>query len=408
MPFFSRSELELVSQSIEDLSTNTNLTRLGPGGKARAIVEAVNRRLSEAYSIFDINLARAFLSSAQGQYLDLFGDMLALPRLTSSAAKIDSDLQSLKFYVDSGTFGTINGGNSFIIPRGTVVSTKPNETGITFRILTDILCSSTVTSVWFSAEATIPGEGSNIGSNSLIYTSFIGYSDYVNNTLKVTNIHPVGNGVNFESDANYRYRLSLRVLEAEAANETAIRLAALSSPGVADIVLIPYYRGIGSFGIIIKSVTPTVSTNLIDVVTANVKKVQGLGTLAYIRGPKELGVSFKVQITYKSKISTDDLDTIEISLKDLMTNYVNSLDIGETLYLNRMLSELYTISSEVVNIGTTNKPFEESYIYKPTRLEDNKIRQTLLGDYAPESDERIIVEPGVSNPITFVRKYVGA
>jgi uncharacterized phage protein gp47/JayE len=403
MPLFGKTLQEITTQSLEDLSQFTNLTRLGAGGKARAILDAVSKRLEEAYDTFDLNLARAFLSSAPGQYLDLIGELLGEPRLPSVTASIADDLQSFKWYVASGTFGDINGSSDINISRGTLISTEADTAGTIFRLAADVTCSAGSNAAWATVEATIPGEGGNIGSNTLKYHNFNGYTDYLNSTLLCTNVFQVGNGRGFENDDNYRYRLSKKVLSSEAANETAIRLAALSVPGVADVVIVKYYRGIGSFGVIIKSVVPTVSQGLIDTVTDRVLKAEALGVLNYIRGPRELGLTLKLNIYFDRELTEDDYATVENSLDDVIQSTVNALDIGETLYLGRLISSLFTVNSHIVAIGEQNKQAAESYIYKPTRLDDNKIRQTLLGDYAPASDERIIIEPSVAVPVAFTR-----
>jgi len=61
--------------------------------------------------------------------------------------------------------------------------------------------------------------------------------------------------------------------------------------------------------------------------------------------------------------------------------------------------------SEDIDFGVPGKPLEEIYIYRDSRLEDNRLRQKLLGDYAAEEDERVIIETTVSNPIVFNRQY---
>ncbi len=403
MPLFGKTLQEITTQSLEDLSQLTNITRLSAGGKARAILDTVSKRLEEAYDTFDVNLARAFLSSAPGQYLDLIGELLGEPRLPSIAASITDDLQSFKWYVSTGNFGTINGSLSFTIPRGTLISTGANLSGTIFRTTSDVTCSSSTNAAWGSIEATTPGEGANVGSNTIRFHNFIDYSDNANNTLLCVNVHPVGNGRGFESDANYRYRLSQKVLASESSNEVAVRLAALSVAGVADVVIQKYYRGIGSFAVIIKSVTPTVSQSLIDDVTERVIKAAALGALPYVMGPRELGLTLKLNIYYVKTLSDDEYLATENAMEEVLTSSVNNLDIGETLYLGRLVASLFTLNTQIVAIGEQNRPYEEAYIYKPTRLNDNKIRSKLLGDYAPDSIERIIIEPSVSSPLAFTR-----
>src|SRR5574343_76393 len=154
MPLYGKTLAEILAESLTELSTNTNLTRLGPGGKARTILEAVSKRLEEAYTTFDLNLARAFLSTAPGQYLKLIGDLLGLPSEPSVAASASADLQNVKFYVDTGTFSTINSGGDISLSRGTIISSEPNDAGVLYRLTSDTTLLAGQSSGWVSVEAT--------------------------------------------------------------------------------------------------------------------------------------------------------------------------------------------------------------------------------------------------------------
>lgn len=406
MALFARSFEVLMADALSDLA-NTNITKLSAGGVARALLEAVNRRLAEGYDTFDLNLSRAFVSASTGQYLDLIGVLLGAPRGVSAAASTTSQEQTIKFYVDSGNFGSINGGNDIVIGQDTIISSLSDSSGITYRVTEQTVLASTQNTGWVSAEAVIPGEDSNVGSGTLVYHNFVGYTDYLNQTLKVTNVFPIANGSNFESDANYRYRIVNRVLEAEAANSTAIRLAILSTAGIADVILLPRYRGIGTVGAILKSVAPTVTSTLIDNVQVNVNAVQAYGDITYVRGPNEIGLTMKITVQYDSQLPEDELATIESDLKTAITDYVNGLDIGENFSLNRMISQLFSVSSHISNFGIPGKPIDELYVWKFSALQDNKVRQILLSDYIANSDERVIIEPSVNEPITLVRTFTG-
>jgi len=406
MPLFARSYNDLVSDCIDDLASNTNLTRLSAGGKARAILESAARRMEEVYDTFDINLARAFVSSAPGQYLDLIGQLLGVDRESNAAATADEDMEVIKFYVATGTFGDINSGADIYIPRNANISSEADSHGVVYRLTSGVTLPATASQAWASAEATIPGSESNVGTSSLVYHDFESYTDIEDETLLVTNIHPIDSGKDFESDTNYRYRIVNRVLEAEAANETALRLAGLSVAGVSDIIIKKRYRGIGTFAIIIQSSAPTVSDSLIDNVRAKVEKVMAHGEKAYVMGPKESGISMTVVVHYKKKLDSDELDAIEADLDDTIDAYINGLDIGQEFSVNKLVSDLFSVSENISNLGQVGKPLDEIYIYKESRLGDNKVRQLLLGDYTPGELERVIVEPSVASPIIFQRKYV--
>ncbi len=405
MAITAKTLRQLSETSFDYLASNTNLTKLSPGGKARALLDAANQSIAEAYQIFDLNLARAFISSAPGQYLDLIGILLAEPRSPAAVAIVDSQLQNIKWYVDSGTFGDINGGNPFVIPRGTIISSSSDYSGVVFKTTNSVSCDASASGVWVSAQASSAGADSNVGANSLIYHDFNSYVDYLNVTLKVTNVYPVVQGKDYESDANYRYRLTQKVTAAEAANEIALRLAVLSTAGVADALIKKYYRGIGTFGVVVKSVQPSASDSLLENVRLSVDLIQGFSSIAYIRAQKELGYTMKTRVWYKKKLTDDEISTIETDLIGAVSSYVNALDMGEAFYADRLIASLFGISEYIIGFGSTTSAIDESYLYKATRLEDNRVPGKLLGDYAPEEDERIIIEPTVTSPVTFVHTY---
>jgi uncharacterized phage protein gp47/JayE len=406
MAFLTKTEFQIAEDIFLLLQQNTNITRFSPGAKARAITDIVKQVLGEAYAEIDLALAKAFISAASGQFLDLMGILLAEPRYAWSSSSVDESMQTLKFYVDSGTFGGINAGNNIDLPRNSIISTKPAGAGIAYRLLSALTLSASSDYGWASAEASNPGADYNVGANELIYHDFTSYTDYLNETLKVTNIHPITNGKDFESDNNYRYRLTLKVLDAEAANETALRLAALSVPGVADVVMKKNYRGIGTYGIIVKSTMPTASTILIDNVTQRVLRKGGLGSIAFVTAQKEVGYALKTRVWYRKRLTTDQLDDIEMTMENTVRDYVNGLDLYEPLLVDRMMGSLYEISTAIDGFGTRANAIDESWIYKPSQLEDNRRPQRLIGDYTPVTDdERVIIEPTLSSPIIFERKY---
>lgn len=405
MPLFARSKQELVIDVLEDLSKSTNLTRLSTGSFVRAIVDSVMERLEEAYDIFDLNLARAFVSAANGQYLDLIGDLFGITREPSKAAGADELTQVVRFYVESGTFGSINASADILVPQGTVISTAAFGGGVSYRLLDDVLLSASDSEQWIAVEASAPGEESNVGKGELRFHSFSTYQDYENGTLLVVNDYQIANGSALESDDNFRYRIVNKSLEAEAANETAIRLAALTVPGVANVILIPRYRGLGTFGLIVKSVTPTVSDALLALVEVNVARVKSVGSVAYIVDPKETGVSLKVTVHYSERLPENEYVEIEQTLKSTISDFIEGLDIGQEFFVNRLASQLFAVDDRVTNLGEPGKPFDEVYIWKSTKLKDNRVRQILLGDYIPKDDERVIVEPSVSSFVTFERAF---
>lgn len=392
MTLFSESQDKIFGDVLLHIVNNTNISRTSPGSKVRAIAEAMSYKMGKMWRTFDLNVGQAFIDGAKGQYLDYIGDMMGVSRLGQTFASVSALDQNIKFYVDSGTFGTINGGSSINIPTGTIISTQPAAEGIRYRVLASTILSSSDSEGYVSVQSISAGSKVNVGSGTLIYHNFNNYSDSVNSTLKVVNEGDIIQAQDVESDTNFRFRITNQLLNLERANSTAIRLAALNVPGVADVVVIPYHRGIGTFDIILKSVTPTVSSNLISAAQLAVDQVTAQGVVGTVRGPTEIGLSLVGTLSLKRVISAQEESNLIDAVTTNMTDYINGLDIAEDFIVNEAIERVLSTAEVIKNLGTTTKPFDNMYVYSPSALEDNKVRATLIDDYSPASDARIIVE----------------
>lgn len=392
MPLFAESEAKIFGDMLFDIVNDTGITRASTGSKTRAIAEALSKKLGQMYQVFDLNMIHAFLPTAQGKYLDFIGQMLNVSRLGEETAVLSVADKNIRFYVDVGTFGDINGGNSILVPAGTIISTVAAGGGIAYRLVISTILDSAASEGYVPAEAINTGSRSNLGQNTLIYHTFTNYTDTINESLKVSNDAEIVSGKDVESDTNYRYRIANQVLAAEAANATAIRLAALSVPGVADLVMLRHAKGIGTFDILIQSTTPSVPVSLISAVTESVRLRTAAGNVGLIRAPVEIGMSLVGTLTLSRAVSAseeaDILNTVTINI----TDYINNLDIGEEFIVNEAIERAMGSSDLIKNLGSASKPFDNLYIYRPSRLEDNKVRSNLLGDFAPVADEKVIVE----------------
>lgn len=392
MPFFSESREQIYGDIINDIIDSTNVTRSSPGSKTKALVDAVSKKMGRMYSTFDLNFGQAFLDGASGRWLDFFGDMFGVERLGEIPARQSALDRNMKFYVNAGTFGDINRGSSINIPSGTVVSTQSGGQGIKYTTTVATVLASSASEGYVSIQSVSTGDSGNVGKSQLRYHDFTTYSDYQNDTLKVVNEADIVNGANLETNANYKFRIANRITEVENANDLAVRLAALAVPGVADIVFIPFHRGIGTFDIIIKAVTPTASDGLISSTQAAIAGVTSTGIVPRARAPVEVGLSLVGTLTYKRQLSSEEERNILNSVTTNVTNYINSLDIAEEFIVQEVLERVLSTSDLIKKVGSTTQPFDNLYLYKPSRLEETKIRSILIDDYTPKSDERVIVE----------------
>ena len=403
MPLFAESEEKIFGDILFDVVESTNISRVSPGSKTRALAQATSKKLGRMWAQFDLNMVQAFLSGASGRYLSFIGDMMGVERLGERPAAISASDRIIKLFVDVGTFGDINSGQAILIPSGTIISTLPGGEGVKYRIPFSVILSIDSSEFYIPVESLTPGESANVGTNTLVYHTFNDYSDSINDTLKVTNEVEINLAASVESDANFQFRIANQVLALENANETAIRLATLIVPGVADLVSIPFNRGIGTFDLMIKSTVPSVSKGLLDAVRESVSKVTSQGIVPIVRGPIEIGMSLVGTLIPRRTLSASEETVIINAVTDNITNYINNLDIGEEFIVNEVVERTLSTSDLIKNIGTSGQPLDKLFIHRPSRLEDNKIRETLTGDFDPEADERLIVETKFagSTPILF-------
>ena len=96
-----------------------------------------------------------------------------------------------------------------------------------------------------------------------------------------------------ESDDDYRYRISQQCLTLATSNETAIRLAALTTDGVYDVKLKPFAMGTGTFTVIIILESNVDSDVVLKNVTNNINETVGYGIRFKVVTPTLSYVKFK-------------------------------------------------------------------------------------------------------------------
>jgi uncharacterized phage protein gp47/JayE len=404
MPILLANDADrILGEALNNLTDVTGLNKTSPGSKTRTLAEILSKMVGTFYTALDVNLIQSFISGASDRYLDFIGEMLGMPRKGQEVASASSAYQNIKFYVNLGTFGDINAGSSILVPSGTIISTQSGAKGIKYKLVTDLVLQSSVSSAFATVEALLPGAKSNVGTGQLKYHNFTSYTLFNVNALKVTNLTEIVSGREVENNENYRFRLANAVTAAEAANQMAVRLAVLSVPGVADMVLVPFYRGLGSFDIILKATTPTVPPGLIDAVQGALFNVVAQGNMPVVRAPRETGLSMTIYLKLRNQVSADEALAIRDAARTAVIDYVNNTDIGEEFIVNEVIERVMASDTRIKNMGSApNQPIDSMYLYSLTRLQDNKNRTKLLGDYSTQTDERLIIEPDeiIGDPVT--------
>lgn len=403
MAFLRREQSEILDSALRQLTNETNITQLSPGAKARAILEIMSRQTSEQYQIFDANLAMAYVSSSRGEALELIGELVGLERLQPTAARTILGSETVIFYTEAGNFGAINGGNDITIFKGTTLFTSPSapgaDDGITYYISEETVLLAAANQESVPVAAAQQGEIYNIGKDSLVNHEFTNYVDALNNTLLVRNQAAITSGRNIESDEDFRYRISRQVTASERANETSIRLASLSVPGVADVTSVPYIRGLGTYGVFIKSLDARVSDDLVSTVQGAIDVVQSYGNRGFALKPKEIGMEMDLTLTFRETVTSKDQSDISRAVISVVYDYVNNLNIGEDFIINELVQRVMAVDDRIRNVGEANKPIDDLKAWRTSRTTDNRVRYSLNNDYIAAFDEKVLIEYSLEEPV---------
>jgi uncharacterized phage protein gp47/JayE len=403
MAFIRRSYDDILDNALRQLTNQTNITQLAPGAKARALMEIISRQLSEQYQIFDANLALTFLSTARDVTLDLLGEIVGLERLPPITAGTVLGSSNVVFYTEASNFGAINNSADITIPKGTRVWTTPSAIGaddaVIYYVAQETVLLAAADEQAVPTEAGQQGDVFNVGQETLTNHEYNGYADALSGTLLVRNKAAITNGRDLESDADFRYRVSKQVTASERANETAIRLAALSVPGVADVETVAHVRGLGTYGAYIKSLDARVSDDLVSSVQQSIDLVQSYGNRGFSLKPREIGVEMELTLTFRETMTTRDRTDISRTVVGVVYDYINNLDIGEDFIVNEVVQRVMQVDDRIKNVGTANQPIDDLKIWKTSRTADNRVRYTLPGDYTSYFDEKVLIEYSIDNPV---------
>jgi uncharacterized phage protein gp47/JayE len=154
-----------------------------------------------------------------------------------------------------------------------------------------------------------------------------------------------------ESDDNYRYRISKQTLSVAAANETAIRLAALSVDGVRDVLMMPYTFGTGSGSLYVIGQTPDVSDDTLTLVQNAVDSVKAYGSRIEVLKIKTIPLAIKMNLVFKKNTPSGEQDNTRSSVTQQIRDYINNLMPGDTFVIEKVKAMAFDTSPNVFDVG---------------------------------------------------------
>lgn len=364
MPVLRRTYGDVYRDGKKRLRDNSPLNNFNSQGITKAYLDMMGIEMDRVYDTVDYVYRAGDPTRAIGGDLDRTGLTVGESR-TEAVVATDFTYTNFHFRIDprlgwgvqklieqnytpqerqtleDNGYITTNGSTieSLIIPQGVRVS----NTGGT------IVYTTSATATLQSREngytpivANSLGADSNVQSNVLISHSLRNIPELrkIAHFIQCSNVFPIQNGAYALSDDEYRYNIATSRI-AIPTNEVAIRRAALSVPGVRDVLFERHKFGNGTMHLILDGVSPIISLGLITAVTERVLQAASYGDTVYVTSPEYLGVELTFYIETDPGITSDGY--LRETAKNVIIQYINDLPLGGEIVWNQIVSDIVAI-----------------------------------------------------------------
>lgn len=372
------------------------IRQLSPGGKARALADAVASELAGLDAAMFARFSQTLLPYATGENLDALGAIFGVYRIPQQTVELTAADRNFVFYVPGGTFGSINNGQDIVIPAGTRIFPASGTSPV--YITDELILPAGDSEFYFGARAMDSGASANVAPNTLVRHNFTGYADAIFGSLLVTNRAAIVSGRDEEDDDSYRYRIRLKLTSPSSVTENGIRFALLQLPGVQDIVFKPEPGRVTCY---LYSIAVYPDPGLLDQAQSVLDEHLAFPLHGRVVAPEVVGISLHTTIRVSGSVTAAEKDVIVGNAVSAVREYVNNLGIRETLYINRIAEVILNADPRIVDIGAPNRQIQGIYIWR-SRTNGQRYSRTLLGNYAPQFGERVAIESSLQNPISIV------
>ena len=387
-----RSYISITQDGRTRLEQNSPVNNFNAQGLSKAFLDIMGIELERYYNSLEYIYRAIDPTRATGSDLDKLGYLVGETRKDAVTASDYSDT-NFYFYIDprinmslssmikksysyeersilvSRGF-LINDSNgepqSLVIPKDTIVQNFDGT--VSYTIINDINISND--DAYVGVISTSSGPVGNVQTNSLVAHTLAQIPELrkISQYIKCSNRYPIQNGKYSLTDEEFRYRIAT-ARSAIRANELSIRRAALSVPGVRDILFEKNKYGNGTINIIVDGVSPLTSQGLIEAVKEKVQQELSYGDTVYVDRPSYLGVELDIGIVTKLGV-TDEL-SIRQQAKSAIIQYINDLPIGGEIIWNRIIDV-------VMDVDGIEDVIPKSFKYGEYDIFNKIIRNTVI------------------------------
>ena len=343
------------------LLTRTDISTIKPGTIARELIDSFVIETMNSYSILNSQITQSLISEATGPFLDELGLLVGVSRESAKTpygevtfyidARLNKTVSDIVILLENEGVVLVDG--VIIISQGTIVS---NGEDIEYRTTEDVILSDAGTTVPVVAMAT--GSGYHVGTGELNDYDLIHNPELmpIKDFVLVKNNSPISNGADVDDDETYRFRITNSFEGHAKANEMAIRLAALSVPGISDVFIRNYEYGIGTYGIYVITETPVASDGVLSAAQEVINMVTASGIRGVVTTPDYEAVHMEIQVAFVPTATAGQQDDVIRQAEDEVIDYINNLGVGEDLIIDEVRTVIMNTSDlirslEVLQFG---------------------------------------------------------
>ncbi len=292
-------------------------------------LKVVAGQIFALYSKCDWLLRQTFPQTADGEYLDLHAQQKAIERKSAYRATGE-----ITFYRETESLSDIS------IPSGTICSTVGNNAK-RFITTQDATLAAGELSVTVPAQAEATGKEYNAAAKTV--TVMVTAPQGI---ISAENENEFTGGCDVEDDESLRERIKNTYSDiSNGANAAFYREVALRHKEIGDANVIVRKRGRGTVDVaVFSSSNTTPSQQVIDEVTQMIESAREVGTDVMVYAAQQIFIPIKIAVSAKMGF---DIAEVISTVSDAVTEFINSIGIGKTLYLK----DLHALLCNIDGVG---------------------------------------------------------
>lgn len=298
-------------------------------------LRALAGELYQEHIFAEYILRQMFPMTATGEYLEAHAAQRGITRKSGTSA-----VGKVTFYAAGDEHGDI------LIPQGTEVCTT--EEMLRFVTDSEAVLPENTESVQVKVTAAKIGKAYNIRNNSIgiMVTPVLGIG-------AVKNTDAFSGGTDDESDDQLRERVEESYRDiSNGANEAYYRSIAMSVDGVYSASAVGCGRGVGTVDVYALGKGKVLTLDQFRKIQALLDEKREINVDAKVFSPNAFTVNLYIRLTVADGY---DFDTVAENVKTAVTDYINDLGIGKSVWLSDVGDVIYHIE------GVAGYRFLEGY-----------------------------------------------